>query len=285
MRKLLFCVALLLPTGVRAAGQEAAGARPLVTQGHAEAARLLKSQGNRERAWGAYLAGAHGLMEHAPLLVGLLEDPNIVSGGWEESVVRQAALDALIRLDAEVPAEKLLPLYGSSPDEVVILLARVPKQNARELLSLFNENIPDARWAAVGNLLADARARGFAARLLARLKVSASVYVYDSEGDRGYGGGCGYGSGCGVAAHTPEGFPPVGYYSLSTTQARGAVVLAPGRHTVYYVRRPAPDGCGGGDDGPVGRDDLRVGYLAEMLGATEKDLGLDARPFREVVCK
>ncbi len=287
MRKLLFCVTLLLLTNTPfVVGQtsDAAPTPPSLPFGEAEAARLLKSQGSRERAWGAYLAGAHGMKEHASLLVGLLEDSNVAAGGWEEAVVRQAALDALIRLDAEVPAETLLPLYGASADEVVILLSRAPKRNERELLSLFNEAVPDVRWAAVGNLLAGARAPGFAARLLSGLKVEASVYVYDWEGARGYGSSGGCGGLCGDSVHMPEGFPPVGYYSLNASGVRGSVVLAPGKHTVYYVRALHPDTCGGPSNGWLARDERRVEYLAEMLGTTEEELSLEVRPFREVVC-
>lgn len=290
MRKLLprvtLLVTLLLLACAPAAGQAEGGTPPPnpLPFGEAEAARLLKSQGNRERAWGAYLAGAHGLKGQAPLVAGLLEDPNVVSGGWEEGVVRQAALDALIRLDAEVPADRLLPLYASSPDEVIILLAAAPSKNARELLGLFDEEAEDERWAAVGNLLAEARAPGFAARLLAGLKIAAWVYVYDSEGERGYngggGGGCGGGGGY---TQLPEGFPPVGHYALTLSGRRGAVVVAPGRRKVYYVRTLARGG--GAGCVPLTRDESRVGYLAGMLGTTEKELGLEVRPLREVVCK
>jgi HEAT repeat protein len=303
LRKLLVCATLLLfaasghasgqENGERVSGHEAGQdaakeeTPPLVRLGDVrdEAARLLKSQGNRERAWGAYLAGTHGLKEHAPALVELLADPNLAGGGWEESVVRQAALDALIRLDAEVPAEKLLPLYQSSPDEVVILLARSPEQNREALLPLFVEETPTARWLAVGNLLAESRAPGFAARLLRELKIEASLYVYDREGGHNYGLGGGDGASCGCGGGGSGGgeFPPVSYYVLTDTAGRGATVAAPGRHVVYYVRRSFPCPCSGTYD--FERDSLRAEYLAGLLDTTEEDLKLDARPLREIVCK
>lgn len=281
MRKPLLCVILLLLTNANARGQEAR-VEPPAPFSAAEAEPLLKSQGSRERAWGAYLAGAHGLKEHTPLLVGLLEGPNVAAGGWDETFVRQAALDALIRLDAEVPAETLLALRHSSPAEAVILLARDPRQNRQALLSVFGDATPAAGWLAAGNLLAEMRAPGFAARLLAGLKIEAVVYVYDSEGDRAYGGsGGGHGYGCGVEP-TPEGFPPASFYQLTTTGMRGDVVVAPGRHTVYYRRTPWR-GSGDGP-GPARRDGHRVEYVAELLGTTEGDLKLEANPSREVVC-
>jgi hypothetical protein len=292
MRKLLVCAALVWLAAARAAGQ--GGAAPhsdapsfaRLEDAGAEAARLLGSRGNRERAWGAYLAGAYGLKEHAPLLVGLLEDPGVAAGGWEESAVMRAALDALIRLDAEVPAEKLLPLYESAPDEAVILLARAPAQNARALLPLFADETPAARWLAIGGLLAEARAEGFAARLLAGLKIEATVYVYDHEGERGYNGGGG--GGCGGSRHfelTPEGFPPAGRYALTTSRARGAVVVTQGRHAVYYVRTGAERGYESDSGCDVERDACRVEYLTDLLGTTDEDLRLEARPSHEVVCR
>ena len=295
MRKFLTCATLLWLAAARAAGQEGAAEEaprnPLpsfVQLGDvgAEARRLLESGENRERAWGAYLAGLHGLKAETPRLVGLLADPALDGGGWEAALVRQAALDALIRLGAEVPAETLLPLRPSSPDEVLILLARDPRQNQPALLSLFVEGTPATHWLAAGNLLAETRAMGFAARLMAELKIEAQVYVYDDDGNRsgGVGGGSG-GGGCG-AFRSPDEYPPVFYYFLTTGGARGAVVTAPGRHAVYYVRSMSP-GCGRSADygGGVSRDQYRVEYVADLLGTTEKELNLEPYPFREVVCR
>lgn len=292
MRKFLTCAALLWLAAARAAGQASAdedaphALHTVVRLGDAgaEAGRLLRSGDTRERAWGAYLAGLHGLNDEAPRLVEMLADPALAGGGWQEARALQAALDALIRLDAEVPAETLLPLRQSSPDEVFILLAREPRQNRQALLSLFADEAPDPRWLAAGNLLAETRAPGFAARLLAGLKIEARVYVYDSEGDHGYngGGGCGSGGG-GRVFRSPDGYPPVFYYFLTTANARGAVVAAPGRRTVYYGRSTSPSGgeygCG------LPRDEYRVGYVAELLGTTREFLKLEARPSREVVCR
>src|ERR1700754_1384184 len=146
LRKLLVCAALLCVAFARASGQEGVeskSATPSFVQlgdANAEAARLLKSYDNRERAWGAYLAGIYGLKGQTDSLVSMLEDESLRGGGDEEAAVRQAALDALIRLDAEVPAEALLPLYASAPDEVLILLAQSPRENQRALLTLFRDD-------------------------------------------------------------------------------------------------------------------------------------------------
>jgi hypothetical protein len=291
LRKLLVCAALLCVAFVHASGQgseESKSATPSSVRlgdANAEAARLLKSDENTERAWGAYLAGLHGLKEQTPALVSMLEDEKLNTGYWQESFVRQAALDALIRLDAEVPAEALVPLYKDAPDEVLILLARDPGKNQHALLRLFDEDVPDARWLALNNLLASQRTPGFAARMLGGLKIEANVYVFESEGDHRYGEGGGSGGhGCGVGGSHDESLPPVNYYHLTTEARRGATVLVAGRRNVYYERTPLDTYC---DDLWRGleRDHVRVEYVADMLGTTVEELGLDARPVREVVCE
>jgi hypothetical protein len=293
LRKLLVCAALLCVAFARASAQDGGESKvttpsmpSFVRLGDvsAEAARLLKSDESKERAWGAYLSGLHGLKEHAPLLVSMLEDERPNSGYWQEAFVRHAALDALIRLDAEVPAESLLPLYGSEPDEVLILLAREPEKNQQALLGLFDDDTPDARWLALGNMLAAQGTHGFAARLLGGLKIEASVYLYDREGDHNIGGGSNGGCGCGVGGSRDRSLPPVVYYHLTTGARPGATVFVTGRQNVYYERTPWAAYC---DVSwlALERDHVRVDYLADMLGTTGEDLGLDARPFREVVCK
>jgi hypothetical protein len=289
LRKLIVCAALACAAFARALGQEAeepkAATPSFVRLGDAgaEAARLLKSTDDKERAWGAYLVGLHGLNEQARSLVSILEDESL-EGGEGAFILRQVALDSLIRLDAEVPSETLLPLQRYAPDEVLILLAREPEKNSRALLDLFTDDAADARWLAAGNLLAKTRARGFAARLLAGLRIEASVRVYDREGKHDYYGGGNGGHGCGMGGRIDETLPPFGYYHLTAVARRGATVLAEGPQNVYYERTPWAGYC---DDGwrELERDFVRVEYLAGMLGATEEDLGLDARPFREVVCK
>jgi hypothetical protein len=292
MRKFLVCAALVWLAASHASGQEGGGDESkgglpsFVRVGDVggEAARLLKSKENKERAWGAYLVGLHGLKEQGPLLVELLSDPTLGSGGWEESIVRQAALDSLIRLDAEVAAENLLPLYQSSPAEVIILLARSPQQNQQSLLPLFVEEMPTVRWLAVGNLLAETKARGFAARLLRDMKIEASVFVFDRDGPHDVGGNGGGGCGCGGDSRFwPDGFPPVSHYALTGAAARGVVVAAPGRHPIYYVRGASPESCGGFDC-HVERDLIRLDYLADLLDTSTDDLKFDARPYREIVC-
>lgn len=291
LRRLLVCAALLCVASARASGQEVVESdRPtpsFVRLGDvaAESARLLNSNENRERAWGAYLVGLHALTGQTASLVSILADESLNGGGPGEAVVRQAALDSLIRLDAEVPSDVLLPLYAHSPNEVLILLARSPQQNQNALLTLFTDDEPTARWLAAGNLLAEARAPGFAARLLAGLKIKVSVYVFDRD-DRGFntGGGCGGGCGYGGERSLDAELPPVGYYSLDYWAAQGATVVARGRHVIYYTRALYPARDAGGGCG-FDRDSARVEYFADMLNVPDDSLDFNAYPHRDVVCK
>ena len=196
MRKPLLCVTLLLLMSAHVFGQEAgAGAGAPASYGRldglrSEAAQLLESQGNRERAWGAYLAGRDGLRESEPALVATLSDPALAFGG-EETLVRQAALDALIRLDAAVPAEVLRALPQNFSDEVIILLAKSPGENQAALLEIFawldDSGNVGASWLGAANLLAGVQARGLASRLLGGLKVEANVTILDGDVSHGTG--------------------------------------------------------------------------------------------------
>jgi hypothetical protein len=253
-----------------------------------EAARLLKSQANRERAWGAYLAGRDGLKELAPALVELVADPSL-GDGWEEGIVRQAALDSLIRLEVKVAADVLRPLAQNFADEKIILMSRAPEENSAALLETFDgelagESGPDARWLAVGNLLAETNAQGFAASLLRGLKLEADITVVDFETDMGYGygGGCG---GFGGGNSWPEDFPPVGFYTLVARATRGAVVVAPGKYPVYYTRAERYEDRSGYGGMSYLRDFHRVEYLAGLLDTTADALKLDSRTSHTIICK
>lgn len=291
MRKLLLCVTLLLlacaPAAAQGpeAGAHAPGARPDGLRG--EAARLLESRVNSERAWGAYLAGRNGLNELEPALVRTLSDPALADGP-EERVVRQAALDALIRLGAKVPAETLSALPHGFANEALVLLASAPSENRDALLEAFAvmaaEGGANAHWLAAGNLLAETKARGFAALLLRDLKVEANIFVVDREENYGFGSGGGGGCGCGGSYEGPAGFPPVSYYALTGAAGRDAVVVAPGRRPVFYVRSANPYDVRCYSTALV-RDAVRVEYLAELLGTTGDGLDFDARPSESVVCE
>jgi hypothetical protein len=300
LRKLLACVALVwlaaspvfcqeTEPGSGDVNKEAPFGRAVELRGEVE--RLLKSQSNRERAWGAYLAGRHALKEQVAALLEIVADPSL-GEGWEEGIVRQAALDSLIQLEAKVPADALKSLSFYYSDEKVILLSRAPEENSAALLEMFDgelagENGPRTRWLAVGNLLAETKAQGFAAALLRGLKLEAEITVLDRETNLGYGYGYNGGGGCGCGGRWPQDFPPVGYYTLVAEARRGAIVFAPGKHPVYYLRTLHLGGCGSVGDyyASYVRDFYRVEYLVGLLDTTADELKLDERLSHTIVCK
>src|SRR5215216_6348077 len=82
-----------------------------------EVASLLATGEGRDRAWAAYLIGKHELREYLPSLIELLAPTSLTSS--KEYLVDRAALDTLIQLQAQVPADVLMPLYDLFTDEVI----------------------------------------------------------------------------------------------------------------------------------------------------------------------
>ncbi len=189
--------------------------------------QLLASEKIQDQAWAAYYIGKFRWAEFTPELKKML------ARGADGSFQYRAALDALIQLNAVVKAEVLLPQFKQFPNQIVILLAQDPVQNEQALLSLFEHWQSDARWLAIGNLLVKQRGKGMASRLLRELKIEASIWVVEGQNGGGLGDGSGCGCGCSGFSH-PADFPPPVYYDLTTQGDVGAVVIAPGRNTVFF---------------------------------------------------
>jgi len=109
-------------------------------------------------------------------------------------------LDALVELDARVPAGDLVPLVD---DErcgtwAFVLLAREPRLDEAELFTIFRRDWPafdrglqrqqDLRTLAIGNLLAAQGPPGFARQLLGGLDLDLHVAVVDAVTDVRVGG-------------------------------------------------------------------------------------------------
>ena len=207
----------------------------------AQVQELLASQDLRDKTWGAYLVGKHGFTNHIPALERILE-PQPFGSSLERSLMLRAALDALIRLRARPDPETLLPHFEAFPDEVLVLFSRAPKRYKAQLSALLDRSLPDVRWMAISNLLAEVRAPGFAASLLTGLRVTAVVQVYGGGG--GYGAGGGGGSSLDRAPRnhmgdkTPVDYPSPSAYGLAQSHnvVRDAVVMAPGPYPVFSRR-------------------------------------------------
>ncbi|HEX6810021.1 MAG TPA: hypothetical protein VF384_00235 [Planctomycetota bacterium] len=105
-------------------------------------------------------------------------------------------LDALVILDAHVPAGDLMPLIDTEPCSVAafVLLVQEPKLNEAELLGLFRRDWPDAKQGgdsrqerqclAIGNLLATQAPPGFAGMLAERVDLDLEIVVSSRESER-----------------------------------------------------------------------------------------------------
>jgi hypothetical protein len=249
--------------------------------------RRMRSGEIKDRAWGVYLIGQHGLGEFATGVSELLR-PALEGESRETSLFYQVVLDSLIQLDAAVPADVLMPHYKKFPEQVLILLAKRPEANREVLVALLKELHSGIFWISVCNLLTPMKAPGFAAHLLGDMTIRISVRVYDEYG--GSSGGVGGGWGCGVRGVSPDPveFPPIARYVLTSHTQSDAVLLAPGRRATYYVRYSGQPGmpytgeytrCEGGGH----EDQTRTEYLAELLDTAMKDLQFTPRPSYHVL--
>jgi hypothetical protein len=232
-------------------------------------AHLLKSDSLQEKAWGAYLAAEQKDSKLIPALVRLAQ-AHRDSRDPQGKVVRDTALDSLVRLRARVDWKTLEPLYPRSRNQVLILLAQHPRANRKALLELMGKKTHNAAWLTIRNLLAAQRAPGFAAALLRELELHLHISVLDPDhrvgiGRRGGGirGGCGDG-----VIRVQEGWPPVARYTLTRFTGRGARLLAPGKHPVYVRRTEARSGKRGfgSVSYSIRKGRCRFEYLEEMLG-------------------
>lgn len=198
---------------------------------------LLESDEVRDRAWGAYYVGKHGLD-------GLTDDlhPLLLPRSADRSaeLVALTAFDSLIRLGAPLTPALLRDLPRQFCHEAVVASLHDPLPLAPELVTLVgDENAPGACQKAVGILLADARTPGFAAARLAemvcRVHVSVTSPGKDARRQHSLRDLPGYESPRVVEdISVPEGFPPVRRYRLRDTMHRGArLVLTQGDERVW----------------------------------------------------
>ncbi|MBK8097438.1 MAG: hypothetical protein IPK26_10040 [Planctomycetes bacterium] len=177
------CVALLLLAF--AAAQE----RPPVA---ANLANALRSDDAVTVAWAAHDARECGDKSTIPALRQALRR-------WESNEnqnatqVRPFVLDALIELDARVPAEELTSQIDDERcgNAALILLLRESRVNERQLLELFAGRTwhdgfllrqdPEIRTLAIGAVLCQQRAPGFSALLWSRLDHRLHVTVPDDD--------------------------------------------------------------------------------------------------------
>jgi hypothetical protein len=284
----IFLLALVLDTvvSVPAQGSQDAPDPRIIGQ----ATQLLDSRVNRDRTWGVFLAGQYHFSELLPRLLGFLplSSSEAAASDAQECFYR-SLLDALIRLDADIPPDTLNELYRRYPDESIILFSKSTKDNQAPLFTLFQEQMPTLRWRAIGNLLAEKRATGLAGLLMKQMQeINVRISIWDGSGGIGCGGGSGYGI---TDREVPEGFPPVALYALSDQPGNASGIVASRPRPIYYQRWVFEPGDKFRLEFPSitwdphlgdGRDDFRFEYLAMLLQQNLEDVAFDSKPDREI---
>jgi hypothetical protein len=240
---------------------------------------LLTSPDAKTQAWGAWYAGRDVMTDLIPGLIAVVSQ-HANAGTLAEHAARDVALDALIQLRAEVPADLIARLVEDRPAHALILAAR--SQDAGDTLLDLAQANPDAgeHWFAAANLLLSRRKPGFARVLVAKLTLRIDVYVSDDGNTSG-----GYGSGRSIGCRWGPGLvdrdlPPRAAYELTTRARPDVAVLALGPVPVYYERHLSTTGVmptspGTSIHGPT--TEQRLQYVAALMDMNENRLPIRAR--------
>jgi hypothetical protein len=235
---------------------------------------LLQSQSLRDKAWGAWYAGAsHDPAMLQPLLAQLqLAQPmRSAQRDTQEYAYIQAIFDALIQIPGPIPTDLILPFEDSWRPEILILLSRDATAEGAEnaLLDMRERSLPAPEWTAVNDLLFAISSKAFFQKTLQEIRVTHDFVIIDPNQGVAF---CGGGIGCGgTRRHFPKGFPPIALYQLWTASSLpGDIVFIEQPVAIHYRRIVVPTGGEVGwrncqSDSLVG--DSRQTLLARLFGA------------------
>jgi hypothetical protein len=258
--------------------------------------QALASGRPRDVAWAAYTIARENRQEMAPNLAALVA--SYQGGSMDdratvppEVAAIEAVADALIQLQAKLPAETIMHLYPQLPAQAIILLSRA-SDNAAGLLEIFRSTRSRDLWLAAGNLLAIHPPPGFARSLLDGVVVS---FVFRVVPQSDHTETPEVGSGCaGDFLMAPDeafrDWPKARMYRLDTGEHSGNI-FAPGIHSVgfgYWETTDYRDPWGDGDCSRGKSKYWRTGLLAQLQGKNLYDFSLKSEteetvPFSSVL--
>lgn len=243
--------------------------------------RQLASGEPRDVAWAAYTIGAQRHFDMAPKLVRLVGS---FEGGATaderrmspDAAAMEAVADALIRLEAKLPADVVMHLYPRFPAQTIILLSRA-SDNSGPLMEIFQKTKSRDLWLAAGNLLAVHPPPVFVRTLLGRAITTLSFRVVWTEPEEG--GGVGVGCAGDSVMMPDENFrdwPKARMYRIIHGEDTRNV-FAPGIHPIGFSWWETTDYRDAWDDGDCSGQTSkywRTGLIAQLLGEKMSDLPL-----------
>ena len=204
------------------------------------ARQWLHSPDARTEAWGAYLALRDRRVDLVPDLLALVEaylpGAPVSLAAQDQHDAIMAVVDALIQLQAAVPAHDVAKIYSEFPVQALLL---VPHANPRSevtpfLMTLFeSEQHNPGVWQSAGNMLAGPQASAFGIAVFKSMTVRATAIVVGPQGQTMHRGGVAGDCLFVPAPRQPKtGWPEISGYVF----AIGMAVLAPGVDTVHFNR-------------------------------------------------
>jgi hypothetical protein len=199
----------------------------------------------------------------------------------DERDAMSAILDALIQMNAPVPADTLRNLAPDFGNDIAVLLSGMPADQAGsvsfDLYRLQAEHIYALQYVSAA-LLALHPVPGFAADLLSNLTVHATVrIVLPGAGQFGdvIAGDC-----FSLPEAPREGWPTTGQYFLSHEKGNGALLLVGGIDPVYVTREQSTRYLGDFCHLPIVHlgSNQRLRLIAEMLNVSPETIPWQTDP-------
>lgn len=197
-----------------------------------------------------------------------------------------AILDALIQMNAPVSANTMRALAPDFGNVAAVLLSRMPPDQAGSLSLEFYGHLPERSYAlryVSAALLALHPLPGFAADLLANIKVQASILVV-APGQK-VGMGVSGGSCYQISETARKDWPVTGQYVLSMQHTDGALLVVAGVDPIYAKRelstRYLGDSCRASYGVTLGPTQ-RLRLIAEMLGIAPEAIQWQTSPVTNI---